>query len=320
MAPVSITSLLAGMEPRRIHDFLTHDVEQAAAWVRVTALDGVAEGQLCYGRMLLDGKGVPKDVDAAFKWFQRAAAQDNVDAINMVGRCFDMGWGTAEDPAAAAEHYRRAAASGHAWARYNIGHLYLDGRGVERSPARAYLYYLLAAEQGHVRAMNLVGRCCEEGWGRPRDPVEAASWYERSARGGYFRGQYNWATRLLEQGRLEEAAEWFERAATSGTPAVRDSVLEVSLVGAIVRSWGVCGRGCSRFDQQAGSEDLFPLLQLRHHLRRKNSAGAGLQTRLDQLSQALLALFFPVATDEIAHVLARIVVLAGAHALVDVRA
>jgi hypothetical protein len=61
--------------------------------------------------------------------------------------------------------------------------------------------------------MNLVGRCCEEGWGTARDLTAAADWYQRSAQGGYFRGQYNWATLLLQQQRMDEAAVWFERAA-----------------------------------------------------------------------------------------------------------
>jgi TPR repeat protein len=75
--------------------------------------------------------------------------------------------------------------------------------------------------------MNLVGRCCEEGWGRTRDGVAAACWYERSAQGGYFRGQYNWASHLLQTGRIDEAAHWFEQAAASGTPAVKEAVLKL---------------------------------------------------------------------------------------------
>ena len=98
------------------------------------------------------------------------------------------------------EHFRRAADRGHAWAQYNLGHMYLDGRGVARDRALAYLYYLKAAEQRHERAMNLVGRCCEEGWGTPRDADAAADWYRRSAEAGYFRGQYNWASLLLQGG------------------------------------------------------------------------------------------------------------------------
>ena len=158
----------------------------------------------------------------------------------MVGRCFDTGWGTAEKPEIAAEHYRRAAALGHSWAQYNLGHLYLNGRGVGRAPAQAYTYYLKAAEQGHARAMNLVGRCCEQGWGRPRDSAAAAKWYQRSAEGGYFRGQYNWATRLLEEGRVEEAKHWLEHAATSGTPAVRSAISAV-----LSRLNDVPGRPCA---------------------------------------------------------------------------
>ncbi len=227
MASWSITDLLSGMSPDRLRELLTRDANQAAAWVRVMAHDGVAEGQLCYGRMLLEGSGVPRDVDAAFNWFLRAAAQGNVEALNMVGRCYDMGWGTRETPELAAKYYRRAAAAGDGWARYNLGHLYLNGRGVVRDPARAYEYYLQAAMQGHVRAMNLAGRCCELGWGCPPDPTAAAHWYERSAHGGYFRGQFNWATRLLEEGRINEAADWFESAARSGTPAVRSAALRI---------------------------------------------------------------------------------------------
>jgi hypothetical protein len=128
MAPITITSLLAGMSRQRIQDVFARDLNRAAGWVRLTALDGMAEGQLAYGRMLLDGNGVPKDVPAAFNWFQRAAAQNNIDALNMVGRCFDMGWGTPENPAAAAAFFHRAADSGHAWAQYNLGHMSVPPR------------------------------------------------------------------------------------------------------------------------------------------------------------------------------------------------
>jgi hypothetical protein len=124
-------------------------------------------------------------------------------------------------------HFQCAADSGHAWAQYNLAHMYLGGRGVARDWSRAYSYYLRAAEQQHERAMNLLGRCCEEGWGRSRDPVAAAAWYRRSAEGGYFRGQYNWGSTLLEAGRCDEAALWFERASLSGTPAVRQAVMEL---------------------------------------------------------------------------------------------
>lgn len=128
----------------------------------------------------------------------------------------------------AAEYYVRAAADGHDWAQYNLGHLYLNGRGVARDAAKAYELYRRAADQGHERAMNLVGRCTEEGWGTSRDPIAAAEWYRRSAYAGYFRGQYNWATVLLNSGHTEEAAIWLERAAAGGTPQVRRTALALA--------------------------------------------------------------------------------------------
>jgi TPR repeat protein len=72
--------------------------------------------------------------------------------------------------------------------------------------------------------MNLVGRCCEEAWGTARDPAAAADWYRQSAQAGYFRGQYNWASVLLKNGREDEAAAWFERAITDSPAALRPAM------------------------------------------------------------------------------------------------
>jgi TPR repeat protein len=223
---LSVTSILAGMSAARLQALFAQDPQRTADWVRAAAADGLVQAQLCYGRMLLEGTGTPKDPAAAFTWFERAAARGDLDALNMIGRCFDNGWGTAEDPAAAAVHYRAAADAGYSWALYNLGHLYLDGRGVDRDFAAAYGCYLRAAEQHHERAMNLVARCCEQGWGTPQNLAAAAMWYRRSAEAGYFRGQYNWATLLLKAGRNDEASLWFERAATGGTSAVRAAVID----------------------------------------------------------------------------------------------
>jgi TPR repeat protein len=224
MPGVSILSLLAQMDPPQLRALFAQDARRAADWVLVAAIEGLPRAQLCYGRMLLEGTGLARDPVKALEWFRRAASSGDADAINMVGRCLDNGWGAPENAAAAAEHFLRAADAGHAWAQYNLGHLYLDGRGVRRDRALAYRVYFKAAGQGHERAMSLMGRCCEEGWGTPRNLDAAADWYRRSAEAGYFRGQYNWASLLLEAGRFEEAATWFECAAAGGTAAVRRAV------------------------------------------------------------------------------------------------
>jgi len=241
--PTSLTAYLAQLEGHQLRALFARDPKSAAMWIRATAGEGLPAAQLCYGRMLLEGTGVPKDRAAALMWFRCAAegyASDSIspdsikpdsvksDAINMVGRCLDNGWGTAVDATAAAQQYRRAADAGHTWAQYNLGHLYLAGRGVPRDFHIAFSYYQRAAQRGHERAMNLVGRCHEQGWGTPCDDVLAAAWYRRSAERGYFRGQYNWASILLHDGRIDEAAVWFELAAIGGTDGVRKAVLDVT--------------------------------------------------------------------------------------------
>ena len=227
MDALSITGILAGMSASRMRATLGH-AEHAAAWIRILAHEGIAEAQVSYGRMLLQGTVFPQSGHDAFKWFMRAASQGDLEAFNMVGRCLENGWGCGIDSSLAAAYYHGAADAGHAWAQYNLGHLYLDGSGVERDRAVAYFYYLKAAALEHARAMNLLGRCCEEGWGTPRDLDAAQSWYRRSAEGGYFRGQYNWASILLRSNCVTQAASWFERAARFGTPAIREAVLRLA--------------------------------------------------------------------------------------------
>jgi TPR repeat protein len=226
--PRSFTARLARMSAPSLQALLSRNAPVAAACVYALAGEGLAQAQLCYGRMLLEGKCVHGNPCSALAWFRRAADQGEVDAINMVGRCLDNGWGIAADPAAAATQYARAGDAGHAWAQYNLGHLYLDGRGVPRDPNRAFGLYRSAACQGHERAMNLLGRCHEEGWGTPRDAAAAARWYRRAAERGYFRGQYNWATVLLHAGRVDEAVIWFECAAGGGTFDVCRAVIEAT--------------------------------------------------------------------------------------------
>jgi hypothetical protein len=167
--------------------------------------------------MLLEGEGAPRDPARALAWFLRAARAGapqapDPEAMNMVGRCLDMGWGCAADAAAAADWYRRAAEAGDAWGQYNWANMLFDGRGVGEDRSAAVRWYARAARQGHARAMNLLARCCEEGWGVFADRAAAARWYRLSAEAGYFRAQFNHATLLFAERRLDEAVAWFENA------------------------------------------------------------------------------------------------------------
>jgi len=200
------------MKAQELHKILAGDRPDAAVWVEAASACGIVEAQVRLGRMLLEGEGAARSLQAAFACFRAAADGDDPDALNMLGRCYENGWGTAADPTRAADCYRRAAEAGLAWAQYNLGHMFLNGTGASRDHKAAFGWYRRAADQGHARAMNLVARCYEEGWGIGRDRISAKLWYRRSAEGRYFRGAFNYAAMLTDEGEIEEAAPWFAKA------------------------------------------------------------------------------------------------------------
>jgi uncharacterized protein len=217
---------LSMMSAEELRAIFSGDPAAAFPWVTAAAKGGLAEAEVRLGRMLLSGEGVMKDERAAMAWFARAAETGNIDGHNMLGRCYENGWGVARDFDAAGRHYAIAASAGDAWAQYNLGHLFLDGLGVPRDRGEAFAWYARAAAQGHVRAMNLVGRCYEEGWGVGRDAALARAWYRKSADGGYFRGAYNYASMLVNEGCIAGAAHWFEKALAAAPEPTRANMVD----------------------------------------------------------------------------------------------
>ncbi|WP_374943035.1 tetratricopeptide repeat protein [Sphingomonas sp.] len=192
--------------------------EARAALIREGAEGGVAEAQAVYGQMLLD-RG---EASTALIWFVKAAAQHNVIALNMVGRCYDLGWGTAPDKRRAAECYRVAATRGLDWAMYNYATLLALGDGVAQDRAAALAWLEKAADMDNAKAMNFVGSFAEDGWACERDLARAAAFYARAAAGGDFRGCFNHARMLTNEGRIDEALTWLRRAGATATPAFVD--------------------------------------------------------------------------------------------------
>lgn len=185
-----------------------------AGWLEAASRYGLLEAQLLLAQHLLDAG----DAQQAFAWFGAAAASGNPAAVNMVGRCHERGWGVPSDPAEAARHYRRAAERGLDWAQDNLANLLLQGRGVPQDRGQAFALYRRAAGQGHAKSLNMLGRCYEEGWERLPDRGRAARCYAAAAAGGDFRGQFNLALMLAEQGRPEDACAWLARAFRQGSP------------------------------------------------------------------------------------------------------
>jgi hypothetical protein len=82
----------------------------AARWYKKSAEMGDMDGQYVYARMLLQGRGIPKDEGGAFRWFSAAAA------------------------------------SGHAYSNVELARLYLRGAGAARDPVQAYAHLKVALD------------------------------------------------------------------------------------------------------------------------------------------------------------------------------
>lgn len=210
-------------------------------WVMHAAQLGDADAQATLAQLLLEGRGVQKDEALALSWFRIAARQRHPMAINMIGRCLENGWGCEIDLEDSARHYREAADMGLDWGLYNYGQLLTRGRGVERDLGAAYELFRRAAAKGHAKSMNLLGRFHHEGVVVPKDIQLARQWYQRSAEAGDFRGQYNHAAELAEDGDEAQACLWLERALETATPGFLQAAYPVLLGSAIasIREMGL---------------------------------------------------------------------------------
>src|ERR1700743_1121628 len=188
--------------------------------VRAAALRGVHQAQVLYGQMLLDGKSVERNPSAALHWFERAAQGGNLMAVNMVGRCFDQGWGVARSPYMAEMWFRKAAERGLDWGMYNLATLLTLGEdGVTQDKLAAFHWFRKAADLGHVKSMNILGGFYEDGWVVRADSAIARDYYRKAAIGGDFRGQFNYARFLMQEGDLLGALHWLRGVPATGTPA-----------------------------------------------------------------------------------------------------
>ena len=203
--------------------------EQIAAGLRVAAEQGYAEAQTLLGQVLLDGQGVAVDQAQALQWFKTASQSNHPMAINMVGRCIENGWGVEANPTEAALWFKRAAELGLDWGMYNYANLLARGTAIAQNRAEAYRLYQTAAMHGHAKSMNIVGRFVEEGWETIRDLELAADWYRRAAEAGDFRGQFNHASKLAEQGKDIEAAAWLRQCASTATLGFKQKMAQTLL-------------------------------------------------------------------------------------------
>lgn len=218
--PIRVTRLET-LSTAALQTLLETSPAEAATVLRAGAEAGLAEAQTVYGQMLLDGRGVRADAVQALTWFLAAAAQGHPMGMNMAGRCLDQGWGAPVDKAAALPWFRAAAEAGLDWGMYNYASALGLGAGTSQDEAAALAWFQKAAALGHAKSINFVGAFHEEGRLLPRDLAKARDCYARAAKGGDFRGQFNLARLLTEEGRLDEALALIAQAREASPPGFR---------------------------------------------------------------------------------------------------
>ncbi|KKW92290.1 tetratricopeptide repeat protein [Sphingobium chungbukense] len=227
MTEPSLPSLaeLSAMSADTLAARLAEPGSDRAALIRIAAEGGVVQAQLLLGQMLLDGIELPADPRAAFGWFNRAAASHDMFALNMVGRCYELGWGVAVDPDRAMECYRVAAGRGLAEAMYN----YATQLALRDEHEAALDWFRKAASDPGLigaKAANYIGSFHEDGWAVAPDREEALRHYRIAAQSGDFRGQFNLARLLAEDGATDEALSWLGRVRETATPAFLDKAAD----------------------------------------------------------------------------------------------
>ncbi|WP_206370697.1 tetratricopeptide repeat protein [Solimonas marina] len=95
------------------------NVEDAAAYYRVSAEMGLDWGLYHYANLMITGQGkVPRDAAHAVVLYQRAAETGHAMSMHMLGCCYEDGVGVPVDIDQAQQWYRRAAESGDFRAQY----------------------------------------------------------------------------------------------------------------------------------------------------------------------------------------------------------
>lgn len=183
---------------------------------------GTPLAQYRYGRVLLEGRGGPRDPQGAKLWLEKAAAQTHAEASVLLARIYlSAPAGSPDrDLARAAQLFKSAAARGNGEAQYYLGLLYGNGTGVDADPQEAFTWLLAAAENGHVAGQFELSRAYARGVGVAENAAAALRWMEAAATEGHAEAQFYLAY-ALDQGQgvtqnRGAALNWLHRSAEGG--------------------------------------------------------------------------------------------------------
>lgn len=121
----------------------------------------------------------------------------------------DAPQGTAVDMA----QLRAAAEQGDAESQLSLGMYYFMGEGgLKQSDADAIKWFQLAAKQKNYQAQYMLGIYCMEGRTIKKNEELGLKLIQSAANGGFAEAQYEYASILAEQNKMDEALPWMKKA------------------------------------------------------------------------------------------------------------
>ena len=212
------------MDAQGWQEILSGPPETTLRWLHAAAEQGVIEAQVHLAQRYLEGKGCQADPAHAVPWLRLAASEGHPMGMNLLGRCYENAWGLKKDAVMATYWFRHAALAGLDWGLYNYATSLALGRGTPVDHAQARTFFQQAANQGHAKSWNFLGSFHEDGWAGERDLEQALDCYLRAAQGNDFRGAFNAARLLAEQGQNDRALPLLQQAWRLGHSAFQEQM------------------------------------------------------------------------------------------------
>jgi TPR repeat protein len=212
------------------------DWATAARELKPLSDQGDPRAQGRYGRLLLDGLGVPKDEGEAIRLLQAAAEHNDAEGEVWLALAYQNGrGGLPRDPVRGFTLMKLAADQDDPQAANNVGVFYLAGIGVPQDRQRGMDYIRRAAEHGFPLSADQLGRAYWDGFVVPRDHAQAVFWLRKGAEGGVPSSQNVLGVALWNGDNVAkdpaEAAAWFRRAADKGFAAAQFNLGEAYRLG-----------------------------------------------------------------------------------------
>jgi TPR repeat protein len=194
----------------------------AAHYFKLSADQGNAFGQCCYGICLRDGTGISQDLISAAHYFKLSADQGNTGGQYHFAMCLLTGNGLQRNMRMAIRYFILSAESGNPESQRVVGWMAEHGIGTAIDIAAAGRYYELSADHSSAGAFRF-GQCCRKGRGVPIDFTVAAEFFRKAADSGNADGANSFGC-CLERGEgvdanIELAVKYFRKAASQSHPS-----------------------------------------------------------------------------------------------------